>query len=145
MRIAGLQGVYRRRSVRTTFPDRSVTPHPAMVQRNFKPTTADLLWVAHITYIPTWAGFLYLAIVIDAYSRKVIGWRMGENFRAELVVEALNMAIHNRRPKHSIDDLSAVAAALNTRPRKTLGWKTPAKALNEHLLSCQKSTVATIP
>jgi putative transposase len=102
MRIAGLQGVHRRRSVRTTFPDRSVAPHPDLVQRNFKPTAADLLWVADITYIPTWAGFLYLAVVIDAYSRKVIGWRMGENLRAELVVEALNMAIHNRRPKNGV-------------------------------------------
>ena len=100
MRIAGLQGVHRRRSVRTTLPNLSVAPHPDLVERNFRPTAADLLWVADITYIPTWAGFLYLAVVVDAYSRKVVGWRMGDNLRAELVVEALNMAIHNRRPKH---------------------------------------------
>ena len=102
MRIAGLQGVHRRRSVRTTLPDRSIAPHPDLVQRNFMPTAADLLWVADITYIPTWAGFLYLAVVVDAYSRKVIGWRMGESLNAELVVEALNMALHNRRPKNGV-------------------------------------------
>jgi putative transposase len=102
MRIAGLLGVHRRRSVRTTLADLAVAPHPDLVERNFKPTAADLLWVADITYIPTWAGFLYLAVVVDAYSRKVVGWRMGDNLRAELVVQALNMAIYNRKPKHGV-------------------------------------------
>ena len=85
MRIAGLQGVHRRRSVRTTFPDRSVAPHPDLVQRNFKPTAADLLWVADITYIPTYEGWLFLAAVMDLYSRKIVGWSMRDNLEAEIL------------------------------------------------------------
>jgi putative transposase len=58
----------------------------------------DTLWVADITYVPTWAGFLYLAVVLDAFSRRIVGWAMGHDLKAQLVLDALNMALTQRRP-----------------------------------------------
>jgi putative transposase len=75
MRAAGLVGVMRNRFVRTTVQDREAAFAPDLVERNFVVSGSDQLWVSDITYVPTWAGFLYLAVVIDAFSRKVIGWR----------------------------------------------------------------------
>ena len=66
--------------------------------RNFAPQAPDRFWVADITYARSWEGWLYLAFVLDAYSRKVVGWSMANHLRTELVLDALNMAIHNRRP-----------------------------------------------
>jgi putative transposase len=71
---------------------------PDLVNREFRALAPDRLWVADMTYIPTWAGFLYLAVVIDAFSRKVVGWSMGEQMTADLVLAALNMALHTRKP-----------------------------------------------
>jgi putative transposase len=98
MRQAGLQGVSRRRCVFTTVRDRQARPAPDLVQRNFTAEGRDRLWVADITYIPTWAGFLYLAVVVDAWSRRVVGWSMAPHLRTDLVLEALNMALWQRRP-----------------------------------------------
>ena len=70
-----------------------------LVKRQFKADGPDQLWVADITYIPTWAGFLYLAIVLDVWSRKVVGWAIESHLRTELVLTALNMALAQRRPK----------------------------------------------
>jgi putative transposase len=98
MRGAGLVGVSRRKGTITTRRDRDARPAPDLVERNFTATAADQLWVADITYIPTWAGFLYLAVVLDAWSRRVIGWAMATHLRTELVLEALNMALTQRRP-----------------------------------------------
>jgi putative transposase len=72
------------------------------VNRNFTVQRPDQLWVADITYIGTWAGFLYLAVVVDAFSRRVVGWAMATHLRTELVVDALNMAIWRRRPDNVI-------------------------------------------
>jgi putative transposase len=69
------------------------------VKRNFTPEAPDSLWVADITYVRTWEGWLYLAFVLDTYSRKVIGWSMANNLRMELVFDAVNMAIYTRRPQ----------------------------------------------
>ena len=98
MRACGLQGVTRRKGTFTTVRDRDVRPAPDLVLRNFVAEGPDRLWVADITYIPTWAGFLYLAVVLDAWSRRVIGWAMENNLRTELVLAALNMALYQRRP-----------------------------------------------
>ena len=86
MRAAGVQGVSRRKSRTTTRRDPAAAPAP------------DRLWVADITYIPTWAGFLYLAVVLDVWSRRVIGWAMATHLRTELVLDAFNMAVAQRRP-----------------------------------------------
>ena len=98
MRAAGLEGVSRRKGHRTTVRDREARPAPDLVQREFATEGPDRLWVADITYIPTWAGFLFLAVVLDAWSRRVVGWAMATHLKTELVLEALNMAVWQRRP-----------------------------------------------
>ena len=98
MRAAGLRGVSRRRWVSTTVRDRNARPAPDLVDRNFIAAAPNCLWVADITYIPTWAGFLYLAVVLDTFSRSIVGWAMATHLRTELVLEALNMALGQRRP-----------------------------------------------
>jgi putative transposase len=98
MRAAGLQGCHRRRSARTTRRAEEAPPAEDLVQRSFAAAAPDRLWVADITYLPTWSGFLYLAVVLDAFSRRVVGWAMADHLRAELVVDALEMALWRRRP-----------------------------------------------
>lgn len=98
MRAASLRGVQRGRWVRTTRRDPQAMEPPDRVNRNFTVSEPDRLWVADITYVPTWAGFLYLAIVLDAYSRRVVGWAMASHLRTELVLAAINMALWQRRP-----------------------------------------------
>jgi hypothetical protein len=97
MRTAALQGVSRR-TCRTTVRDETARPAPDLVDRQFTAGGPDRLWVADITYVPTWAGFLYLAVVLDAWSRRVIGWAMASHLRTELVLAALDMALAQRRP-----------------------------------------------
>lgn len=100
MRRAGIAGVSRRRTTRTTTREqRAERVAPDLVERNFAATEADRLWVADITYVTTWAGFLYVAVVLDAWSRRVVGWSMAAHLRTELVLDALNMAIWRRRPQ----------------------------------------------
>jgi putative transposase len=99
MRAAGLRGVSRRRFVRTTVADTHADLPPDLVDRNFCIRELDRLWVADISYVPTWAGFLYLAIVLDACSRKVVGWAMENHLKTELVLAAINMALAQRRPE----------------------------------------------
>jgi len=98
MNTAGLYGVSRRKWVITTVRDRAAKPASDLVERNFTAAAPNRLWVADITYIPTWAGFLYLAVVLDAFSRKIVGWAMATHLRTELVLAALNMALGQRRP-----------------------------------------------
>lgn len=98
MNTAGLYGVSRRRWVTTTVRDHAAKPAPDLVERNFTAAAPNRLWVADITYIPTWAGFLYLAVVLDAFSRKLVGWAMATHLRTELVLAALDMALGQRRP-----------------------------------------------
>jgi putative transposase len=98
MRAAGLVGASRRKWITTTVRDRDARPAPDLVERNFVAPGPNRLWVADITYIPTWAGFLYLAVVLDAFSRRIVGWAMETHLRTELVLEALNMALAQRRP-----------------------------------------------
>ena len=98
MRGAGLAGVSRRRGTRTTRRDAEARPAPDLVERDFTAEKPDRLWVADITYIPTSTGFLYLAVVLDAFSRRVVGWAMANHLRADLVLAALDMAIGRRRP-----------------------------------------------
>ena len=98
MRSAGLQGVSRRKFQTTTVRDATARPAPDLVDRQFIAAGPDRLWVADITYVPTWAGFLYLAVVLDAWSRRVIGWAMEAHLRTELVLAALDMALAQRRP-----------------------------------------------
>jgi putative transposase len=98
MRAAGLQGVSRRKWVTTTQRDPAAHPAPDLVERAFVAPGPNRLWVADITYIPTWAGFLYLAVVLDVWSRRVVGWAMATHLRTELVLEAVTMACQHRQP-----------------------------------------------
>lgn len=102
MRERNIHGASRRKGVITTIRNRDARPAPDLVDRNFRAEYIDQLWVADITYIPTWGGFLYLAVVLDAFSRRVVGWAMANHLRTELVLEALNMALFRRRPNNVI-------------------------------------------
>ena len=98
MREADLAGAQRRRYRGTTRQDREAAAAPDLVKRDFTASAADQLWVADITYVPTAEGWLYFATVLDAWSRRIVGWAMADTIGTELVVEALNMAVWNRRP-----------------------------------------------
>jgi putative transposase len=102
MKAAGLCGVSRRKWVITTLRERGARPAPDLVERNFAAAAPNRLWVADITYIPTWAGFLYLAVVLDTFSRRIVGWAMETHLRTELVLQALNLALWQRRPTEVI-------------------------------------------
>lgn len=99
MQDAGLEGASRRKGTWTTRRAVDARPAPDLVERNFRAEGPDRLWVADITYVPTWTGFLYLAVVLDAWSRRVVGWAMATHLRTELVLDALNMAVEQRRPE----------------------------------------------
>lgn len=99
MRAADLQGVSPKRFVRTTLSDGDDTVASDLVDREFDASGPDRLWVADITYIPTWAGFVYLAIVLDVWSRRIVGWSMRTDLKTEGVLDALNMALAQRRPQ----------------------------------------------
>jgi putative transposase len=98
MRQIGLQGISRRKKGKTTRRNADARPALDLVQRGFNADGPDKLWVADITYVPTWAGFLYLAVVLDAWSRRIVGWSMANHLRTELVLDALEMAVWQRRP-----------------------------------------------
>lgn len=99
MRAASLAARRRRRRVRTTVVDKDAAFAPNLVARNFNPVASNRLWVGDITYIPTWEGWLYLAVLLDCYSRRVVGWAMADHLRTELPLQALEMALTRRRPE----------------------------------------------
>ena len=123
MREAGIAGVSRRRGPRTTRREVQARPAPDRVERRFEADAPNRLWVADITYIPTLAGFLYLAIVLDVFSRRVVGWAMAAHLRTELVVEALEMAVAQRRPEavihHSDQGCQYTSLAFGARCRES--------------------------
>ena len=98
MRAASVQGVRRRKGPRTPRREPTAAPAPDLVRRDFGAAGPDRLWVADIPDIPTWAGFLYRAVVLDAWSRRGIGWARATHLRTELVLDALTMAVAQRRP-----------------------------------------------
>lgn len=98
MRERNIQGASRRKSFITTIRDRDARPAPDLVERNFTANAPNKLWVSDITYVPTLTGFLFVAIVLDVFSRRVVGWAMATHLRTELVLDALDMAIHQRKP-----------------------------------------------
>jgi putative transposase len=99
MRTDGLSGLIPKRRGRTTIRVPGVRVADDLVKRQFRPETPDVLWVADITYLRTWEGWLYLAAVQDAFSRRIVGWSMADHMRSDLVVDALQMAIARRRPE----------------------------------------------
>jgi putative transposase len=99
MRNAGISGLVKVKKGRTTIRVPGVRVADDLVERRFKPDAPNILWVADITYLRTWEGWLYLAAVQDAYSRRIVGWAMTEHMRTELVADALQMAVARRRPE----------------------------------------------
>ncbi len=97
MREMGLEGVRRGKTRRTTIPDDAASRPEDLVKRNFAATRPNQLWVADLTYVPTWSGFVYVAFVIDAYSRFIVGWQASRSLRTDLALDALEMAIWSRR------------------------------------------------
>ena len=122
MRAAGIAGVSRRRGPRTTRRAVRARPAPDRVERRFEANEPNRLWAADITYVPTLAGFLYLAIVLDVFSRRVVGWAMAAHLRTALVIEALEMAIAQRRPEavvhHSDQGCQYTSLAFGARCRE---------------------------
>lgn len=102
MKAAALVGVSRRKSTITTRSDGSARPAPDLLDRKFAADGPNQVWVADITYVPTWIGFLYLAVVLDVWSRKIVGWAMEGHLRTSLVTEALEMALQQRRPAEGV-------------------------------------------
>jgi putative transposase len=99
MRQAGISGLVKVKRGRTTIRVPGVRVADDLVERKFRPDAPNVLWVADITYLRTWEGWLYLAAVQDAYSRRIVGWAMTEHMRTELVADALGMAVHRRQPE----------------------------------------------
>ena len=99
MRENGLRGATLRKYVVTTTSDPAAPRAIDLVERRFFAEAPDRLWVADMTYIPTWSGWLYLAMVLDVYSRKIVGWAMDTNMRTELILNALQMAVTQRQPR----------------------------------------------
>ena len=98
MRERGVVGVTRRRGPTTTTRQPGTPKGPDLVEREFVADRPDALWVADITYVPTGSGFLYLAVVLDVFSRRIVGWAMAGHLRTELVLAALDMAVAQRKP-----------------------------------------------
>ena len=98
MRKMGLQGVIRGKRVRTTVPDKAAPCPRDHVNRQFRPARPNMLWVSDFTYVATWTGFVYVAFVIDAYARHIVGWRVSRSAHAGFVLDALEQALHDRRP-----------------------------------------------
>ncbi len=122
MRGVGLAGVSRRKGPRTTERQADARPAPDLVDRDFQAPAPDPLWVADITYVPTAAGFLYLAVVLDVFSRRIVGWSMANHLRTSLVLDALDMALGQRRPEnvihHSDQGSQYTSIAFGTRCRE---------------------------
>jgi putative transposase len=97
MRELGLRGARRGKRVRTTVADPAAARPADLVRRQFSPAAPDRLWVADYTYVPTWAGMVYVAFVIDAYSRRILGWRAATSMKTVLVLDALEQALWTRR------------------------------------------------
>jgi transposase InsO family protein len=98
MRTIGLQGAVRGGKVRTTIPDPAVACPLDRVNRRFKVLRPNALWVSDFTYVATWSGFVYVAFVIDADARRIVGWRVSRTAHARFVLDALEQALHERRP-----------------------------------------------
>ena len=100
MGCLGLQGVIRGKSVRTTISNKAAPCPLDHVNRQFKAPAPNRLWVSDFTYVATWRGFVYVAFVIDVYARRIVGWRASRTAHADFVLDALEQALHDRRPLH---------------------------------------------
>ena len=124
MRGLGLEGVRRGKPHRTTMPEETAARPADLVERDFSATGPNRLWVADLTYVATWSGFVYVAFVVDAFSRFIVGWQASRSLRTELVLDALDMAITQRNPApglvhHSDHGCQYTSLAFGRRLRET--------------------------
>lgn len=123
MRERNIHGASRRKGFKTTVRDIDTRPAPDLVERNFSADAPDKLWVSDITYIPTSTNSLFLAVVLDVFSRRVVGWAMATHLRTELVLDALEMAVHQRKPRavihHSDQGCQYTSIAFGRRCQET--------------------------
>jgi putative transposase len=98
MKELGFAGAIRGKPVKTTYPDKALPCPRDHVNRQFRPPAPNRLWVSDFTYVSTWAGFVYVAFVIDAFARRIVGWRVSRTAHAGFVLDALEQALHERRP-----------------------------------------------
>jgi putative transposase len=125
MQVAGLQGVSRRKPPRTTLRKPDARPAPDLVDRDFTADRPNELWVADITYIRSGSGFLYLAVAMDAFSIRVVGWPMANHLRTELVLDALEIAIYQRKPLGVIHHSDQPALRSRGQPVHLAGVREP--------------------
>ena len=142
MRLAGLVGVHRRRLRGCTRRNERQEPRPDLVRRDFTASGPNHLWVADLTQHMTGEGWLYLATVLDVFSRRVVGWAMGARAEAELVLSALNMAVWNRGP--GLGSMGTVGDALNNAVAESF-FATLQTELLDHLASLPLRTPPTPP
>lgn len=102
MRRMGLVGAVRGKRIRTTIPDEAAVRPDDLVERNFTASRPNQLWVADLTYVATWAGFVYVAFVVDAFSRRIVGWRVSRSLRSDLALDALEQALYARPDTESL-------------------------------------------
>ena len=121
MRLEGLKGVVRGETKRTTIPEQDAARPADLVDRSFEADRPDRLWLSDITYVPTWSGFVYAALVIDAYSRFVVGWRVSNSLRTDLALDALEQALWARRPDTADPDQRARASLRRRHPTQVQG------------------------
>jgi len=102
MRNLGLAGAVQGRRIRTTIPDEEAARPADLVERDFTATRPNQQWVADLTYVATWAGFVYVAFVIDAFSRRIVGWRVSQSLRSDLALDPLEQALYARPDTHEL-------------------------------------------
>jgi len=142
MRTAGLSGLVPKRRGRTTVRVPGVRVADDLVNRQFRPAAPNVLWVADITYLRTWEGWLYLAAVQDAFSRRIVSWSMADHMRSDLVIDALNMAVARRQPEaglihHSDQGGQFVSLAFGQAARE--GRDRPVDGIDRRLLGQRPS------
>jgi hypothetical protein len=153
MRAMGLEGVIRGKPVRTTISDKAAPCPLDHVNRQFRVPRPNMLWVSDFTYVSTWTGFVYVAFVIDAYARRIVGWRASRTAHAGFVLDALEQALHERRPVHRAglirhSDRGTQTSRSNTPsawPRLALSRPSVASATPMTMLSPRRSTASTKP
>jgi putative transposase len=149
MTAHGIRGCCRRRRHWTTRKDRDAVPASDLLQRAFTADAPNKRWVADITYVRTWQGFLYLAVVVDLFSRRVVGWSMRNDLKTELVLDALNMAIENRKPgpglvHHSDKGCQYTSLAFGKRLRESGILSSMGSVGNAYDNAAAESFIATI-
>jgi len=117
MRALGLRGAVRGRAwITTTTPETAAVPRPDLVDRDFTVTAPNQLWVADFTYVATWAGFVYVAFVIDAFARRLVGWRVSASMRTDFVLDALEQAVYRRTARAKAEPAGRTCSA------RVRGW-----------------------